>query len=152
MEKTLELTSFVYRGVTPDFRVCRVVQPNAFDKVLAEHRSDSKSFHLRSDVSMLLYDKLVMKADELALEQFLKRASSSRPSTPPMSDEDLFKCVKSRYIQSHQDIAQYCKNIESEVDEVIRQYELEQASQPQADQVQNTVASPAASGSTSVDG
>lgn len=121
-EKNRDL--YVKSMETPDSRCSARTQPFGLSELTFEEVEDidgNKELVHRSDVSILIYEKSLESASDEAIKQFLANATSNRHEKLPFNDEQLFSIIKSRYIQSHQDIATYLKSLESEYDSIVRE-------------------------------
>lgn len=103
----------------PDTRVAVYYQSDGMDIILHEEMSESGEVVRRSDVSILLNNKLLEKRNisPLALQRFVDqlRSASSSDLLKGQPDSVLKDIIKSRYIQSPADIYSYNKAIERDL-------------------------------------
>lgn len=110
------------------------VSPCAILDALCENvgTEDFPVLRYRSDVSILLYQKSVEQFDEVAFKDWLSAMGEKHPKID-FTDEQFLQTIRSRYIQSPQDVQYYLEGIERQTEQLLHQVEqtqqVEQAQQ-----------------------
>lgn len=84
-----------------------------------EDKNGDKVKHFGSDVGLLLIENKFKKLNTFTLDSLVANLKRDVSSLSNFSDDSILKAVKSRYVQSCADMANYEKYLKNQIDTII---------------------------------
>lgn len=116
-----------------DVKDCVVYKPSPLSSMLVERVKDvdGKEFVcFHSDISLLLSQQRLSRELSPIFEDMLRSSGASDLSDmyPNLTDDDIFSCIKSRYLQAPSEIQDWSRYLMAELDRL--NLEMAQPSEP----------------------
>lgn len=84
-----------------------------------ERKPGVKTTFIVNDIGILFNQQRLMQLNPMLLQKWLGVARKSSVDTSNLSDDDLIKYMKSRYVQSPADVLSWSRYLQNEIDTVV---------------------------------